>query len=1391
MNLTWLVDTGAALSVADRRVLSKLDTTKLTRLPIPSSLQLQGATGHGFKLIALYVVPISVKGKTFQQPVLFVDGLASGAILGMDFLRVAGAKIDASSGQVQFHHEWQTVGKRIEALAAVEARMVPVKMKKSVLLPAGYQVKVPVAVEKPETTGVVVSPEGHVDEAVVETDKKGVFHLIATNNSLIPMAIKRGTTVGHFEEMVAPELIPMDEVLAEMKQPKKKEVSSEKKHFLQTSLQLGAEGAVAQPFWDLVMEFHDVFAEGPADMGFTDAFQHKIVLKHDNPIHQKQFQIPWEHEKFIHEFVNDLLKKKCIRPSNSPYNFPVFCVKKPSGGLRIVNDYRLLNMAAKEDKYVIRSIQECIDSIGRRRSTIFSALDLTNSFWQLALEESSRHLTAFTIPGWGRFEWVTTPMGLHGSPSTFARMMDHVMQGLAGVLTYIDDVLVNSPTVDEHLGDLRGAFERLRKFGLKLNSKKCHLLQQEVAYLGFTLTRHGVVPGLTKLKAVKEFPIPSSIKAIQEFLGLTNYFRHMIPSFARKSRYLSRLLAKDSEWKEGTPLPEDARKAFETLRDELCAKPVLKYPRADLMFHLATDAATGTAEGVGGGFGAVLSQVDDGNVERVVAFASRSLKKHEKNYSAYLAEMAAASWAIDHFHVYLQGREFILYTDHKPLEKMSAMQKKTLNRLMQQMDEFKFTIRHRDGVANVVPDALSRNPVDAVTRSMAKAPPTEKPPEPTTADENIERARRMATEMTEQLEVPEEDIFAMQASDKLCSGLMRWLKEGRLPETPTEARTVSNLGRFCILNDGVVYIVLKMKGRPETVLLVAPRQMQRDIVRAAHASMYSGHGGVTKTILRAQSRFWWPSMAADVEKFVSTCETCQKVNDPPAFHANRAELHPLPVPDTPNFRVHIDLYGPLKTSENGKRSVMVCTDAFTKYVELVAIRDKEAPTVAQGLFERWICRFSAPRQICNDRGKEFVNKLLDYLFERCGISRLTTSAFHPETNGQVERFNRTMRKYLQKVLDNETLDWEKWLAPLAIAYNTQVHQSTKFSPFFLTFLHEPNLPHFDIDEPRMYSDNWVEEALVRLRRAHQLAKENAEEAAAVNKSYYDQKSAKRAFHEGDEVLVHFPRGRFSGNAKLAQNWVDGYKILHVKGNDVYVCRPSDRRKRDTVVHANRLKRKRLSDESESSGRIDSLRFEKGRRKKRKKKDSFQSTDSSDSSMSDSESEIELEYEHRSGRNPRGNEEGAAAQVGGSAGPGETLGSSDVEMPTALYSSSELSSDSDAESADEAVLSGMRTAKLKARNAIYQQVSGGKRKRIDDSILAEKKSKKSTSDMKKSTSEKKSPRKHRGEKPDTRSNIRSTAAEELAVKVLGEFVNLSLGKSSKNLNKKKYEQNQCE
>lgn len=238
-----------------------------------------------------------------------------------------------------------------------------------------------------------------------------------------------------------------------------------------------------------------------------------------------------------------------------------------------------------EDKYVMREIQDCIDEIGKERSNIFSTIDLTSGFWQQVLHTSCREYTAFMVPGRGQFKWVTMPMGLHEAPSSFARLMDHIMAGITGIITYLDDILIHPSSYKQHLKTLRKALEQLRKFGLKLNLKKCAFAAPSIPYLGFTLTPEGVKPGEEKTKAVQEFLPPKNVKQIREFTGLTNYFRHMIPGYALAAGHLTALMKKDSGW-EGGNLSSNAKKAFEHLKQALCSAPVLAFPRQDIFMDM-------------------------------------------------------------------------------------------------------------------------------------------------------------------------------------------------------------------------------------------------------------------------------------------------------------------------------------------------------------------------------------------------------------------------------------------------------------------------------------------------------------------------------------------------------------------------------------------------------------------------------------------------------------------------------------------------------------------------------------------------------------------------------------------------------------------------------------
>ena len=274
------------------------------------------------------------------------------------------------------------------------------------------------------------------------------------------------------------------------------------------------------------------------------------------------------------------------------------------------------------------------------------------------------------------------------------------------------------------------------------------------------------------------------------------------------------------------------------------------------------------------------------------------------------------------------------------------------------MLEYNFTICYKPGKDNVVPDFLSRNPVSAV--DVAKA-----------------------------------DLIALQTEDLDCQHIRDKIKA-------TKTAPKAKLEKFIEKNN-----VLYFKSPEGKLAILAPREIRKDILQSAHNSLLGGHMGLFKTRARILERYYWPGMEKDLKEHIGSCLSCQTIK--PSNKSNRAPLVPLEQPETPNSRVHIDLFGPLTSTGSGKKYIIVMTDAFTKYVELAASPSKEATVVAKAIFETWISRYSTPREIVTDGGKEFANDLLNQICAELGTLHKQTSPYPPECNASAEVFNRTMR----------------------------------------------------------------------------------------------------------------------------------------------------------------------------------------------------------------------------------------------------------------------------------------------------------------------------------------------------------------------------------------------
>ena len=340
----------------------------------------------------------------------------------------------------------------------------------------------------------------------------------------------------------------------------------------------------------------------------------------------------------------------------------------------------------------------------------------------------------------------------------------------------------------------------------------------------------------------------------------------------------------------------------------------MAFPVPDAPFVLWTDAS------LEGGFGAVLLQLQDGAF-KVIAYASRSLEGHEKNYSAFLLEMAVAVYGIETFHVYLYRTPFVLEVDHHPMESLSTIHKRTLNHLQQLMNEYTFQICYKPGEENIIADALSRAPICALAGH-----------EP-------------------------ETLRCKQAEDRFCAAVRNVLSGAPLADRdPFITGNLALIKKNCFIDEDDL---VQMSRDGEAPKFVVPKVMRFELLSAAHALRFSGHGGVQKTLLRLQGHYWWPMMVREVEGFVQACEVCQRSKDPPHMHGNKEPLKPLPCPDAPNYHVHVDLMFPM-ASQSRNKYVLIITDAFSKLVELV-VPNKEAETVACAIFNGWICCYSCPK----------------------------------------------------------------------------------------------------------------------------------------------------------------------------------------------------------------------------------------------------------------------------------------------------------------------------------------------------------------------------------------------------------------------------------------------
>ena len=717
----------------------------------------------------------------------------------------------------------------------------------------------------------------------------------------------------------------------------------------------------------LVAEYSDVFALDMSELGLTDLVSHTISTGDSPPIRQPVRRTPFALREKMVKLIQNMMAQGVIQHSSSPWASPVVLVEKRDGSYRFCVDYRHLNAVTKMDVFPLPRVDDTLDMLSHTQ--YFSTLDLAAGYWQVQMDKDSQEKTAFSTYS-GHYEFQVMPFGLCNAPATFQRLMETVLAGLIRncCLVYLDDVMVIGRSFSEHLTNLRKVFERFRNANLKLKPEKCCLAGSEVLYLGYVVSRDGISADPAKVKVVKNFPQPSDVKSLRSFLGLASYYRRFIQDFSKVANPLYALTQKDVEflWK---PVHYDA---FRQLKQLLISAPVLAFPDFARDFILETDTS-------GMGLGAILAQADEDGMVHPIAYASRTLQQHEKNYAITELEALGIVWAVKHFHHYLYGHHCEVYTDHEPLMALlnTPHPSGKLARWGLTLQDVDIVIRYRPGKNNTGADALSRLPVDQDDDVDPPSLPTEQVIKDlgdgellvaaTVVEEDAKSGERSSgkhnenesCQQTEEENNGNVSIRDRQWRDPEIKLIMDYLENGDLPKDERKARKLV-LGRSLYqVVDGVLYHM-----EPDKSLRLIPPVCDREV----HGGIFGAHLKDAKIHGELSKHYWWPKMRADICKWCYSCLVCA------TRQAGRVVQPPLtliPV-SGPFHRVGVDVIK-FPKSHAGNQYGVVFVDYLTKWPEVFPTSDQTALTIAKLFVEQIICRHGVPAQLLSDRGAVFCH----------------------------------------------------------------------------------------------------------------------------------------------------------------------------------------------------------------------------------------------------------------------------------------------------------------------------------------------------------------------------------------------------------------------------------
>ncbi|KAJ0667548.1 putative nucleotidyltransferase, Ribonuclease H [Helianthus annuus] len=783
-------------------------------------------------------------------------------------------------------------------------------------------------------------------------------------------------------------------------------------------------------------------------------------------------------------------------------------------GWRVCIDYLKLNDATRKDHFPLPFIDQMLERLAGQQFYCF--LDGFSGYFQIPIAPEDQDKTIFTCP-YGTYAYRRMPFGLCNAPATFQRCMVAIFQDMleTSMEVFMDDFSVYGTNFEKCLSNLDRMLKRCIETNLMLNWEKCHFMVTEGIVLGHKVSREGIEVDRAKIDTISRLPPPTSVKSVRSFLGHAGFYRRFIKDFSKITRPMTRLLEKDVPF----VFDEECIKAFDFLKEKLVSAPILVSPNWSLPFELMCDASDYAV-------GAVLGQRVDKHFHPIY-YASKTLNDAQENYTTTEKELLAVVFAFDKFRSYLVLSKTTVFTDHSALrflfQKKDA--KPRLIRWILLLSEFDIEIKDKKGAENVAADHLSR---------------LEDPKREEVREDSIGDTFPHETIDFVSAEVEGLPWFSDLANYLATGDLVRGMSYQQKKKLLREARKY-------IWDDPYLFRI----GGDRVLRRCVSKEDGLDILRHVHEGLTGGHHGANVTAQKVfDSGFYWPTVVKDVVEFVRTCDRCQRTGN----ISSKDEMPQNPIQVLEIFDVWgIDFMGPFPSS-SGNRYILVAIDYVSKWVEAQALPTNDARVVVRPL-KKLFTRFGVPKAIISDRGTHFCNSAMEKALARYGVTHRLSTAYHPQTSGQVENANQGVKRILEKTVGKSRKDWSEKLDDAMWAFRTAYKTPLGTTPFMIVYGKACHLP-VELEHRALWTLKTVNHDLTEAarRRFFQIHELEAIRDAAYERSWSIKEKTKalhdrrlrglKEFKVGDKVLLFNSRLKLIAG-KLKSRWNGPYVVKEV------------------------------------------------------------------------------------------------------------------------------------------------------------------------------------------------------------------------------------------------------